>query len=138
MNLNTSLAGAVLFALGSGIAYQSTQNSAPGEAAAYTLEELQVEQGRGDGAGGAGGAAAGQQGRAGGGGETQPGEYSRVITSEAATKRGVFITHRIGTRLYYEIPRTELRKEFLLVTQIAKTTLGTGYGGNQVGERVIR
>jgi hypothetical protein len=121
-----------LVAVASLVAIQTTQTSTPGPnlAGAQIQAEQQQQQQQGRGGGGAG--------RGGGAADAQPQEYDRVITSEAVSKPGVFKTHRIGARLYYEIPRPELRKEFLLVTQIAKTTLGTGYGGNQVGERVIR
>ena len=54
------------------------------------------------------------------------------------TKAGLFKTHRIGSRLYYEIPRGELGKDMLLVTQIAKTNEGNGYGGQALDNRVVR
>ncbi len=63
--------------------------------------------------------------------------YEKVITKDAATQRGVFTVHRIKSRLYYEIPATELGKEFLWVTKIARTP-GLGYGGMSVGNRVVR
>src|SRR5262249_30687014 len=40
--------------------------------------------------------------------------------------------------VYYEIPKRELDKEFLWVSQIAKTTLGVGYGGQGMGNRRVR
>ena len=55
--------------------------------------------------------------------------YERVITKDAVTDTGVFTVHRIKDRLFYEIPKDKLGKEFLWVSQIAKTTLGVGYGG---------
>ena len=61
--------------------------------------------------------------------EPQMRPYDRVITKEAKSDQGIFTVHRIKDRLYYEIPRAELDKEFLWVTQIAKTTVGEGYGG---------
>ncbi|HEY6508841.1 MAG TPA: DUF5117 domain-containing protein, partial [Vicinamibacterales bacterium] len=64
--------------------------------------------------------------------------YDRVITKEAKSDEGVFTVHRIGDRLYYEIPATQLNKEFLLVSQIAQTTLGVGQGGQAAGNRVVR
>ena len=76
----------------------------------------------------------GRQGGAGGG----PQPYNRVITAEAKTKTGVFKAHRVANTLLYEIPRSELGKDFLLAIRIAQTTLGTGYGGNQVDDAVIR
>ena len=71
-------------------------------------------------------------------GEPSPRPYSRVITREAQSKDGLFRTHRIGSKLLYEIPRKEFGKEFLLVSQIARTTLGAGYGGQALGNRVLR
>lgn len=67
-----------------------------------------------------------------------PRPYDRVITKDARTDDGVFKVHRIGDRLYYEIPPKELGKEFLWVSQIARTTLGAGQGGQAVGSRVVR
>ncbi len=63
--------------------------------------------------------------------------YEKVITKDAVSERGVFAVHRIKSRLYYEIPATELGKEFLWVTKIARTP-GLGYGGMSVGNRVVR
>ena len=42
------------------------------------------------------------------------------------------------SRYYYEIPAKELGKDFLWVSQIAKTTLGAGYGGQAAGNHVVR
>ena len=41
-------------------------------------------------------------------------------------------------QLFYEIPKAELDKDFLWVTQIKRTTIGAGYGGQAVGNRVVR
>ena len=64
--------------------------------------------------------------------------YERVITKDAKSDPGVFTVHRIKEKVYYEIPKSELGKEFLWVTQIAKTTLGVGYGGQALGNRVVK
>src|SRR5262245_44221026 len=64
--------------------------------------------------------------------------YDRVITKDAKSDEGVFTAHRIKEKIYYEIPKKELDKEFLWVSQIAKTTLGVGYGGQAMGNRVVR
>lgn len=69
---------------------------------------------------------------------TDPQPYDRVITKDAKTKDGVFKVHQIKDKFFYEIPKAELDKEFLLVSQIAKTTLGVGYGGQALGRRVVR
>ena len=82
----------------------------------------------GGGPGGAPGAAA----------EPNPRPYATVIRGDVKSKAGLFKTHRIGSRLYYEIPRAELGKDMLLVTQIAKTNEGNGYGGQALDNRVVR
>ena len=61
-----------------------------------------------------------------------------MITAAAKTKAGLFKAHRVGTKLFFEIPRHELNRDMLLVTEIAKTTAGTGYGGQSLGEEVVR
>ena len=68
----------------------------------------------------------------------RPQPYSRVITSDFTTRAGLFKAHRRGDRLLYESPRSELGRDFLLVTQIARTTRGVGYGGQAVSNRVVR
>ncbi len=69
---------------------------------------------------------------------TDPQPYDKVITKDAKSKDGVFKVHQVKDKYYYEIPKTEFGKEFLWVTQIAKTTLGVGYGGQALGRRVVR
>lgn len=68
----------------------------------------------------------------------EPRPYERVITKDAKTDEGIFKVHTIKEKVYYEIPKSELEKEFLWVSQIAKTTLGVGYGGQAAGNRVVR
>src|SRR5574338_1225384 len=82
-------------------------------------------------------------GQGGGGANAQlpdpnPRPYARVVTADAKTRNGLFKVHRINNRLLFEIPRKELNKDQLLVTEIAKTTLGVGYGGQALGHRVLR
>ena len=64
--------------------------------------------------------------------------YDRVITKDATSKKGVFTVHRLKDRLYYEIPKEALGREFLWVSQIKSTTLGAGQGGQAAGNRVVR
>jgi hypothetical protein len=80
-------------------------------------------------------------GRGGRGGQTPPPAprpYAQVITAAAKTDDGIFKVHRIGESLYYEIPKAQLGKDFLWNTQIKKTTIGAGYGGQSAGSRVVR
>jgi hypothetical protein len=69
---------------------------------------------------------------------TEPKPYDRVITKDAKSDEGIFAIHTIKDKVYYEIPKSELGKEFLWVSQIAKTTLGVGYGGQAAGNRVVK
>lgn len=73
-----------------------------------------------------------------GGASQDPQPYDKVITKDAKTKKGIFTVHQVKDKYFYEIPKTELGKEFLWVTQIAKTTVGVGYGGQALGNRVVR
>ena len=79
-------------------------------------------------------------GRGGGRGAAaaEPQPYDRVITKDAKTTKGLFTVHQIRDQYYYEIPKTELGKDYLWNSQIAKTAIGVGYGGGQVAELVVR
>ena len=66
-----------------------------------------------------------------------PRPYEKVITKEAQSKKGVFTVHQIKDKYYYEIPYGEFEEQFLWNTQIAKTTLGVGYGGQELSSRVV-
>ena len=85
--------------------------------------------------------------RGGGLAPARPRPYNRVITSDARTRRGMFAAHRIGDRLYFEIPRRELDRDMLIVGRYARAaaadpTLPPGqfgeYGGDQFAERTLR
>jgi Met-zincin/Domain of unknown function (DUF5117)/Domain of unknown function (DUF5118) len=75
-------------------------------------------------------------------GNTGPKPYGDVVTSAAKSMDGIFKIHRItegnSDKLLYEIPKSELNKDYLWNTQIKKTTIGAGYGGQNVGSRVVR
>ncbi|MEP6732941.1 MAG: DUF5117 domain-containing protein, partial [bacterium] len=86
-------------------------------------------------------------GGAGGPPAAAPRPYNRVITGEAKTRRGLFATHRVGDRLYFEIPAKELNKDQLIVGRYARAAAadpnlpggGFGnYGGDQFGESSLR
>src|SRR5579871_2127148 len=64
--------------------------------------------------------------------------YSEIITSEARSEAGVFTVHRIGEKVYFEIPLAMLNREMLWSTEIAEVPAGFGYGGTAAGHRVVR
>ena len=64
--------------------------------------------------------------------------YSRVITSEAKSKEGLFTVHELDNKYYYEIPDSLLGRDMLLVTTIAKTADGLGYGGERANTLLVK
>ena len=54
--------------------------------------------------------------------------YDQVITKEAKSKKGLFATHQVGDKFYFEIPKKHLGKDMLLVSQISKLPSGIGGG----------
>ena len=64
--------------------------------------------------------------------------YKEVVTDRARTDSGLFIVHRIGDSLLYEIPVTQLDREMLLVSRIARTAQNIGYGGEESNDEVVR
>lgn len=70
-------------------------------------------------------------------GEPQPRPYGRVITGDVRTRAGMFKTHQIGSRLYFEIPRAELGKEMLIVKRAVRVPVNAGFGGAEIGPRQV-
>lgn len=73
--------------------------------------------------------------------ETKIKEYDQVITKKAITDDGLFKSHNVDDKYYFEIPNTLLNKEMLLVSRIAKLPSGLGGGyvnaGSSVNEQLI-
>jgi hypothetical protein len=66
------------------------------------------------------------------------GRTYQQLVAESKVDEGVFKVHRAGDTIYFEIPKAALGRDFLWVTQIKRTTLGAGYGGQEVAERLVR
>ncbi len=64
--------------------------------------------------------------------------YDEVITKEARTDKGLFDVHRVDEKYFYEIPDSLLEREMLMVTRIAKTATGLGFGGGKTNTQVLR
>ncbi|QED37978.1 zinc-dependent metalloprotease [Antarcticibacterium arcticum] len=68
--------------------------------------------------------------------------YKDVITPAAKSDEGLFTTHFVGDKLYFEIPTNIFEKDMLLVSRIAKVPSGFGGGyvnaGSKVNEQVVR
>src|ERR1039457_6795409 len=67
----------------------------------------------------------------------EPQPYEKVITKDAKSKKCILIVHQIKEKYYYEIPKSEFNKVFLWNTSIARTTLGVGYGHQELTEHVV-
>ncbi len=64
--------------------------------------------------------------------------YADVITDEAVTSEGLFDAHMIDGDLFYEIPLDMMGREMLLLTRIARTADGAGYGGSKANTATVR
>lgn len=64
--------------------------------------------------------------------------YGKVITKEAKTDEGLFTVHKIDDDYFYEIPDSLFGREMLMVTRIAKTASGLGFGGGKQNTSVLR
>jgi hypothetical protein len=64
--------------------------------------------------------------------------YSKVITKDAKTDEGLFHVHKLDDKYFYEIPDSLFEREMLMVTRIAKTASGIGFGGGKQNTQVLR
>ena len=64
--------------------------------------------------------------------------YGKVITKDAKSDDGLFTVHKLKDDYYFEIPDTLFDREMLMVTRIAKTASGFGFGGGKQNEQVLR
>ena len=64
--------------------------------------------------------------------------FEEIITKEAITNKGLFDIHKVKEKYYYEINDTLFGREMLMVTRIAKTASGLGFGGGKQNTQVLR
>ena len=64
--------------------------------------------------------------------------YDEVITKKAKSDPGLFTVHNIEDKYFYEIPDSLFNREMLMVTRIAKTATGIGFGGGKQNTQVLR
>ncbi len=69
-------------------------------------------------------------------GDIQP--YGKVVTKDHKTDEGLFKVHTKGNSYLFEIPDSLLTREMLMVTRIAKTATGIGFGGGKTNTQVLR
>ncbi len=64
--------------------------------------------------------------------------YNKVITKEAKSDEGLFTVHQVEDKYFYEIPDSLMEREMLMVTRIAKTAAGLGFGGGKQNTQTLR
>ncbi|AEL25227.1 zinc-dependent metalloprotease [Cyclobacterium marinum] len=64
--------------------------------------------------------------------------YGEIIKDSAQSKAGLFTVHKVDEKYYYEIPEEMLGREMLMVTTIAKTANGIGYGGERTNTQMLK
>ena len=64
--------------------------------------------------------------------------FDDIIGKDAKSDEGLFNIHEVKDKFYYEIPDALLGKEMLMVTRIAKTANGLGFGGGKQNTQVVR
>ncbi len=65
-------------------------------------------------------------------------KYEDIVTDDAITDKGLFHVHQVDDKYYYEIPDSLFGREMLVVTRIAKTASGIGFGGGKQNTQVLR
>ncbi|WP_443937292.1 zinc-dependent metalloprotease [Pedobacter sp. MW01-1-1] len=63
--------------------------------------------------------------------------YNEVITSKAKTTKGLFKTHKVDDRWFFEIPDSMLSREMLVITRLAKVPAGVKVGNQQYGGEML-
>ena len=71
-----------------------------------------------------------------------PKPYSEVITAKAKTSVGMFKVHFLDDKYFFEIPKSLLKREILVVNRISKAPTagrnsGLSYAGDDIGSNVI-
>ncbi|MEQ6123655.1 zinc-dependent metalloprotease [Pseudotenacibaculum sp. MALMAid0570] len=64
--------------------------------------------------------------------------YGKVVTKDMKTDDGLFKVHSKDQKYLFEIPNSLLGREMLMVTRIAKTASGIGFGGGKTNTQVLR
>ena len=110
----------VLILFSGSISAQRTGNTLPGDTTATTSDTSKTAKGRSKG----------------------PRPYSEIITAKARTSVGMFKVHYLDDKYFFEISKSLLKREMLVVNRISKAptagrTSGLSYAGDGIGQNVI-
>jgi len=64
--------------------------------------------------------------------------YEKIVTKDHKTDEGLFKVHTKEDNYLFEIPDSLINREMLMVTRIAKTASGIGFGGGKANTQVLR
>ena len=67
--------------------------------------------------------------------ETDADKYAKLITEDAISSVGLFTTHQVEDKYYFEIPDSILEIEILVVSRIAGFVKNLNFGGAGVKSR---
>jgi hypothetical protein len=70
--------------------------------------------------------------------EAEPKPYNQVVTADFKTQAGLFKVHTGKGKALFEIPKSELGKDFLLVVEVEKSPADVSYPGQSVVDMVVR
>lgn len=76
-----------------------------------------------------------------GGAQQGPRPYDQVITRGARSDSGLFLIHRVGARLYFEVPDSLLGRDMLLISKIHQAPEDLSpflNAGSSVAEQLVR
>lgn len=74
--------------------------------------------------------------------QTGPKPYKDIVTDKAVTDDGLITVHKVDDKYYFEIPKSLLGREVLVVNRLSKAAAGmrnsfVGYAGDKIGDKVI-
>lgn len=70
--------------------------------------------------------------------KTGPKPYSKIITSKAVSKQGLFTVHKVEDKWYFELPDSLMNREMIVTTRYNKIAGGVGtYAGELENQQTI-
>ncbi len=71
------------------------------------------------------------------GSEARNGSASGVIPANASIESGLFNVYQSGDKIFYEIPDSILGRDMAIMSRIAKTAEGLGWGGDRLAQQQV-
>lgn len=67
----------------------------------------------------------------------EPKAYDKVITKDAQTQKGLVTLHKVKTKLYFELPKSVLGKELLMVVNATSVPSEVDHVGKSLNQEVV-